>query len=185
MAKATAARADRQDVFTDLGAIVGTPAYMSPEQADPIPADIDTRTDVYALGVMLYELLTGSPPIAPKEFRAAGDRSKCSAWCARVEPPTHRARRLEQRRWRCRTSPPAADCEPSQLLELLRGDVDWIVLKALEKDRERRYETANGMAADILRYLANEPVEARPPSRALPTEEVRPPQPGCRRRRRR
>ena len=136
--------------------------YMSPEQTDPTVADIDTRTDVYAMGVILYELLAGSPPITPKSFRR-GAILEMLRMVREVEPE------------HLSTKASSADALPNiaasrgldtaQLLHFLRGDVDWIVLKALEKDRERRYESANGMAADILRYLANEPVVARAPSR--------------------
>ncbi|HEY2785008.1 MAG TPA: serine/threonine-protein kinase [Fimbriiglobus sp.] len=149
--------------FIDEGAIVGTPAYMSPEQTDPTVVDIDTRTDVYALGVVLYELLTGLPPISPKEFRR-GAILEMLRMVREVEPE-----HLSTKASSADALPNIAasrGLEPSQLLNFLRGDVDWIVLKALEKDRERRYESANGMATDIMRYLANEPVIARPPSRA-------------------
>jgi tetratricopeptide (TPR) repeat protein len=149
--------------FADTGAIVGTPAYMSPEQADPGSMDIDTRTDVYALGVMLYELLVGSPPIDAKQFRR-GAVLEMMRMVREVDPP------------RPSTKVSTADAlpsiaatrgvEPAQLKRALHGDLDWIVMKALEKDRNRRYETASGFAADILRHLAYEPVLAAPPSRA-------------------
>ncbi len=147
----------------DTGAIVGTPTYMSPEQADPSSMDIDTRTDVYALGVILYELLAGSPPLDAKQFKR-GAILEMLRMVREVDPP------------RPSTKVSTADAlpsiaanrgiEPAQLKRALRGDLDWIVMKALEKDRTRRYETANGFAADILRYLADEPVLAAPPSRA-------------------
>lgn len=149
--------------FADAEAIVGTPAYMSPEQTDPSIADIDTRTDVYALGVVLYELLAGLPPISPKEFRK-GAILEMLRMVREVEPD-----HLSTKASSADALPNIAasrGLEPAQLLSFLRGDVDWIVLKSLEKDRERRYDSANGMAADIMRYLANEPVLARPPSRA-------------------
>jgi tetratricopeptide (TPR) repeat protein len=148
--------------LADTGAIVGTPTYMSPEQADPSSMDIDTRTDVYALGVMLYELLTGSTPIDARQFRR-GAVLEMLRMVREVEPlrPSTRVSTADD-------LPNIAvnrAVEPAQLLRWLRGDIDWIVMKALEKDRERRYETANGFAADIRRYLAHEPVVARPPSR--------------------
>jgi serine/threonine protein kinase len=148
--------------LADVGAIVGTPAYMSPEQADPTSMDIDTRTDVYALGVMLYELLTGAPPIDAKQFQR-GAILEMLRMVREVDPP------------RPSTKLSTADAlpniaanrsiEPARLAQLLQGELDWVVMKALEKDRTRRYETASGFARDIERYLADEVVEARPPSR--------------------
>ena len=149
--------------LADTGAIVGTPTYMSPEQADPSSMDIDTRTDIYALGVILYELLAGSPPIDAKSFKR-GAFLEMLRMVREVEPPSPS------------TALSKADdlpgiaasrgLEPAQLRRALRGDLDWIVLKALEKDRTRRYETANGFAADVVRHLASEPVLAAPPGRA-------------------
>ena len=151
-----------ESAFTDDGVIVGTPAYMSPEQTDPATVDIDTRTDVYALGVVLYELLAGAPPITATDFRRAAILEMLRM--VREVEPEHLSTKVS----RVAELPAIAarrGLDPAQLLRILRGDVDWIVLKALAKDRERRYESANGMAADILRYLADEPVAARPPSR--------------------
>lgn len=148
--------------FGDTGAIVGTPTYMSPEQADPSSMDIDTRTDVYALGVMLYELLAGSPPIDAKQLRR-GAILEMLRMVREVEPP-----RPSTRLSATPEMPSIAACRdvaPGHLLKWLRGDIDWIVMKALEKGRDRRYATATGFAADIQRFLANEPVAARPPSR--------------------
>ncbi len=148
--------------FADVGAIVGTPAYMSPEQADPSSMDIDTRTDVYALGVMLYELLTGSPPIDAKQFQR-GAILEMLRMVREVDPP-----RPSTKLSTAEALPNIAanrSIEPARLAKLLQGELDWVVMKALEKDRTRRYETANGFARDIQRYLADEVVEARPPSR--------------------
>ena len=148
--------------LADVGAIVGTPAYMSPEQADPSSMDIDTRTDVYALGVMLYELLTGSPPIDAKQFQR-GAILEMLRMVREVDPP-----RPSTKLSTAEALPNIAanrSIEPARLAKLLQGELDWVVMKALEKDRTRRYETANGFARDIQRYLADEVVEARPPSR--------------------
>lgn len=160
VAKATGVPLTDQS-FADTGAIVGTPAYMSPEQADPTSMDIDTRTDVYALGVMLYELLTGSPPIDGKQFKQ-GAILEMLRMVREVEPP------------RPSTKLSTADAltniaanrsiEPAKLAKLLRGELDWVVMKALEKDRDRRYDSANGFAADVQRYLRGEQVQAVPPS---------------------
>ena len=147
--------------LADTGAIVGTPTYMSPEQADPASMDIDTRTDIYALGVILYELLTGSPPIDAKSFKRGGFLEMLRM-VREVEPPSPSTRLSK-----ADDLPGIAasrGLEPAQLRRALRGDLDWIVLKALEKDRTRRYETANGFAADVMRHLASEPVLAAPPA---------------------
>ena len=147
----------------DTGAIVGTPTYMSPEQADPSSMDIDTRTDVYALGVILYELLVGSPPLDARDFKR-GAILEMLRMVREVDPPSPSTKVST-----AEALPSIAasrDVEPTQLKRSLQGDLDWVVMKALEKDRTRRYETANGFAADILRHLAHEPVVAAPPSRA-------------------
>ena len=149
--------------LADTGAIVGTPTYMSPEQADPSSMDIDTRTDVYALGVILYELLAGSPPIDAKQFKR-GAILEMLRMVREVDPP-----RPSTKVSTSDALPSIAanrDIEPAHLKRALQGDLDWIVMMALEKDRTRRYETANGFAADIQRHLAHEPVVAAPPSRA-------------------
>jgi serine/threonine protein kinase/tetratricopeptide (TPR) repeat protein len=149
--------------LADTGAIVGTPTYMSPEQADPSSMDIDTRTDVYALGVILYELLVGSPPLDARDFKR-GAILEMLRMVREVDPP-----RPSTKVSASDALPNIAasrDVEPAHLKRALQGDLDWIVMMALEKDRTRRYETANGFAADILRHLAHEPVVAAPPSGA-------------------
>jgi WD40 repeat protein len=147
--------------YADTGAIVGTPAYMSPEQADPSSMDIDTRSDVYALGVMLYELLVGSPPIDARQFKR-GAILEMLRMVREVDPP-----RPSTKLSGAEDLPNIAanrDSEPARLAQSLCGELDWVVMKALEKDRTRRYDTANSLARDLQRYLADEVVEARPPS---------------------
>jgi tetratricopeptide (TPR) repeat protein len=146
----------------DVGAIVGTPAYMSPEQADSGTTDVDTRTDIYSLGVVLYQLLTGTPPIQAKDFRKAAVL-EMFRMVREVEPP-HPSTRAG-------TDPALPNIAanrslgPKQLLSMLAGDIDCIIMKAIEKNRDRRYESATEFASDILHYLSNEPVVARPPTR--------------------
>ncbi len=162
VAKATELKLTDQSLG-DTGAVVGTPTYMSPEQADPSSMDIDTRTDVYALGVILYELLAGSPPIDARQFRR-GALLEMLRMVREVDPPKPSTRVSTADALPSISA--NRDVEPAHLKRVLQGDLDWIVMRALEKDRSRRYETANGFAADILRHLAHEPVVAAPPSRA-------------------
>jgi WD40 repeat protein/serine/threonine protein kinase len=163
VAKATGQQLTEQTLHTGFGAVVGTPEYMSPEQASFNQLDVDTRSDVYSLGVLLYELLAGSPPFSRKELTNAGLLEVLRV--IRDQEPPRPSMRLSS----SEGLPSLAanrGTEPRQLPALVRGDLDWIVMKALEKDRARRYETATGLAVDLQRYLADEPVQACPPSAA-------------------
>lgn len=161
VAKATGSQLTDHTLVTNFGAVVGTPEYMSPEQASFNQMDVDTRSDVYALGVLLYELLTGVTPVDRKSLGQAAVLEILRI-VREVEPP-----RPSERLSTSEALPSIAanrHTEPSKLTLLLRGELDWVVMKALEKDRTRRYETANALARDVQRYLADEVVEARPPS---------------------
>ena len=190
IAKATDHRLTEKTLFTEFHQLIGTPEYMSPEQAVGSP-DIDTRTDIYSLGVLLYELLTGTPPFAPEHLRSAA-YAEMQRIIREVEPPKPSVRlsglRLQRRAMGRRghgqreqdVASSSTDAggssvedvaqrrstDPPALLRAIRGELDWIVMKCLDKDRARRYETANAIAIDVCRYLAGETVLAAPPSAA-------------------
>jgi tetratricopeptide (TPR) repeat protein/tRNA A-37 threonylcarbamoyl transferase component Bud32 len=166
IAKATSdQRLTDKTVFTAFEQFIGTPAYMSPEQAMMTSMDIDTRTDIYALGVLLYELLTGRTPFDAKDLMAAG-LDAMRRIISEQEPARPSTRLSTMQAADLTTVARQRHAEPGRLSTLLRGDLDWIVMKCLEKDRGRRYETANGLALDIQRHLSSEPVLACPPSAA-------------------
>jgi eukaryotic-like serine/threonine-protein kinase len=163
IAKATEGRLTEATVYTQLHQFIGTPAYISPEQAEMSGLDIDTRSDIYSLGVLLYELLAGSTPFDAKELMASGIDAMRKTIRER-EPVRPSTRLATLQGGELTTTAKRRSADAPRLVHLLKGDLDWIVMKCLEKDRTRRYDTANGLAGDLQRHLSNEPVIARPPS---------------------
>ncbi len=163
IAKATQGKLTDKTLFTRFEQFIGTPVYMSPEQAATSGLDIDTRSDIYALGILLYELLTGKPPFDANSLASAG-YEEMRRIIREVEPPKPSSRLStvagEERTQLAR----ARQIEPGKVRGMVEPDLDWIVMKAIEKDRSRRYDTANAFAQDIVRFLADEPVSATPPS---------------------
>jgi WD40 repeat protein/serine/threonine protein kinase len=163
IAKATNQKLTEKTLFTHYASMIGTPAYMSPEQAEMSSMDVDTRADVYALGVLLYELLTGSTPFPEKRLRDLG-YGEMQRVILEEEPERPSTRLSTMAHEQKAAMARSRSAEVASLSKLLRGDLDWVVMKCLEKDRTRRYDTANALAADIEHHLRQEPVNARPPS---------------------
>jgi serine/threonine protein kinase len=162
IAKATGQSLTEKTLFTGFAQLIGTPLYMSPEQAELSPVDVDTRSDIYSLGVTLYELLTGTTPFDQDTFRTAA-LDEVRRIIREQEPPKP-STRLSGLGATSTTISDNRSTDSRKLNRSLTGDLDWIVMRALEKDRQRRYETAGGLARDVERFLSGEPVEAGPPS---------------------
>ncbi|MCA9023553.1 MAG: serine/threonine protein kinase, partial [Planctomycetaceae bacterium] len=162
LVKATNQRLTEKTLFTTHGQVLGTLEYMGPEQAQLNDVDIDTRSDIYSLGVILYELLTGSTPLKHESLHKAGYMEILKR--IKEEEPERPSLRISDSIDSLESISSVRQVEPRKLSTIVKGDLDWIVLKAMEKNRSRRYETANGLASDIRRYLTDEPMEARPPS---------------------
>jgi serine/threonine protein kinase len=161
IAKATEQRLTEKTLFTGFGQMIGTPAYMSPEQAEMSGLDIDTRSDVYSLGVLLYELLAGAPPFDPSRLQSAGIAEILRI--IKEEEPPKPSTRVSTLGDVLSSVAARRGTEPKKLGALLRGDLDWVVMKALAKERQRRYDSAGNLAADLERYLEHQPVSAGPP----------------------
>jgi Tol biopolymer transport system component/tetratricopeptide (TPR) repeat protein len=170
IAKATNQKLTEKTLFTRYAHIIGTPAYMSPEQAELSDLDIDTRTDIYSLGVLLYELLTGTTPFSEEELRKAGYVEMQRV--IREQEPAKPSTKLSTLGDTLTDIAKHRGCTPELLRKAVRGDLDWIVMKSLEKDRARRYETPNALASDILRHLEHEPVLARGPGTAYRLQKL-------------
>lgn len=169
VAKATDLQLTERSVFTEVGQLIGTPEYMSPEQAEMSALGVDTRTDIYSLGVLLYVLLVGILPFDHKELRAAGyDEIRRRI---REDEPARPSKRLSTLGLDLPSLAKARGTNPTKLSHELRGDLDWIVMKAMDKDRTRRYDTPTELAADLQRHLLNEPVMASPPSAIYRTKK--------------
>src|SRR5207253_552453 len=162
VAKATDQKLTERTLFTQYGTLVGTLEYMSPEQAEMSALGVDTRSDIYSLGVLLYELLTGNTPLSHKRMKEAA-YAEILRLIKEEEPPKP-STRLSDSGAALASISANRHTEPAKLTKLLRGELDWIVMKALEKDRNRRYDSASAFAADVQRYLNDEPVQACPPS---------------------
>jgi hypothetical protein len=171
IAKAIEGRLTDNTIFTAYEQFIGTPAYMSPEQAVMSGVDVDTRSDIYSLGVLLYELLTGRTPFETNELLERGIDGLRRTLQER-EPQRPSAIVTTMQGLALNQIAHNRHAEPLKLISLLRGDLDWIVIRTLEKDRARRYETANGLAMDVQRYLSNEPVLACPPSRVYRLQKL-------------
>jgi serine/threonine protein kinase len=162
IAKATGHQLTEKTLFTNFAQMIGTPMYMSPEQAQMSGLDIDTRTDIYALGVLLYELLTGTTPLTRERFEKAGyDEIRR---IIREEEPPRPSTRISTLGQAATVVSTHRQSDPKRLGRLVRGELDWIVMRCMEKDRNRRYESANGLARDVERHLRGEPVQACPPT---------------------
>lgn len=162
LAKATGPQLTEKTIFTAQGQLLGTLEYMSPEQANLNDMDVDTRSDIYSLGVILYELLTGSTPLNRESVKRVAFMEVLKR--IKEEEPERPSSRISHSSDSAESISSVRQIEPRKLSSLMKGELDWVVMKAIEKDRNRRYETANGLAKDVERFLLDDPVSARPPS---------------------